>query len=164
MARIVGVVNSTPLIALSLVGQLDLLHRLFDEILIPASVYGEVVLQGRGRPGAREIAQADWLVVRNPETVSPFPPELLGLDQGELDVILLAQEVKADWVLIDEKLARKIARAMGLRIKGTLGVLLLAYRVELTSKEEGLEAVRELAQSSVRLSAKLVRWFEMQVK
>ena len=89
MGQIVGVVNSTPLGALSLMGQLDLLNALFDEILIPASVYREVVLQGRGRPGAREIAQADWLVVRTPETVSPLPPELLGLDQGELDVILL---------------------------------------------------------------------------
>jgi len=164
MARIVGVVNSTPLIALSLIGQLDLLHALFDEILIPASVYEEVVLHGRGRPGAREIAQAEWLVVRNPETVSPFPPELLGLDLGELDVILLAQEVKADWVLIDEKLARKTARAMGLQIKGTLGVLLLAHRVGIISREDGLAAVRELALSSVRLSAKLVRWFETQVE
>ena len=91
MGRIVGVVNSTPLIALSLVGQLDLLHALFDEVLVPTSVYEEVVLRGRGRPGAREIAQADWIVVKNPETVSPFPPELLGLDQGEVDVILLAQ-------------------------------------------------------------------------
>lgn len=164
MARIVGVVNSTPLIALSLIGQLDLLPALFDEILIPASVYEEVVLHGRGRPGAREIAQAEWLTVRNLETASPLPPELLGLDQGELDVILLAQEVKADWVLIDEKLARKIARAMGLQIKGTLGVLLLAHRVGHISREEGLEAVQELAESSVRLSAKLVRWFETQVE
>jgi len=88
----------------------------------------------------------------------------LGLDQGELDVILLAQEVNADWVLIDEKLARRIARDMGLQVKGTLGVLLLAYRVGLISREEGLAAVRELAQSSVRVSAKLVRWFEGQVE
>jgi len=146
MGQIVGVVNSTPLIALSLIGQLDLLNVLFDDVLIPASVYEEVVLQGMGRPGAREIAQAEWLVVRKLETVSPLPPELLGLDQGELDVILLAQEVQADWVLIDEKLARRIARAMGLQIKGTLGVLVIAYRLGLLSREEGLEAVRELAQ------------------
>ena len=74
------------------------------------------------------------------------------------------REVEADWVLIDEKLARKIARAMGLRVKGTLGILLIAHRVGLISGEEGLEAVRDLAQSSVRLSAKLVRWFETQVE
>jgi predicted nucleic acid-binding protein len=40
---IVGVVNSTPLIALSIVGHLDLLRHLFDELFIPASVYREVV-------------------------------------------------------------------------------------------------------------------------
>lgn len=163
MAQVVGVVNSTPLIALSLVGHLELLHALFDELLVPVSVYEEIVLQGRGRPGAREIAQADWLIVRNPETVSPLPAELLGLDQGELDVILLAQELQADWVLIDEKLARRIARAMGLQVKGTLGLLLLGHRMGLISKEEGLDAVRALAQSSIRLSPKLVHWFETQV-
>ncbi len=84
MARIVGVVNSTPLIALSMIGQLELLHALFDEVLIPASVYGEVVLQGRGRPGAREIAQADWFVVKNPKTASPFPPNFWGWIRGSL--------------------------------------------------------------------------------
>ena len=93
-----------------------------------------------------------------------LPPELLGLDQGELDVILLAQEVKADWALMDEKLARRIAASMGLKVKGTLGILVIAYRFGLLSREEGLEAVHKLAQSSVRLSNKLVLWFEAQLK
>ncbi len=160
---IVGVVNSTPLISLSLVGHLALLKVLFDEIYIPASVYKEVVQKGRGRPGSQEIAQANWLTVRKPEAVSPLPPELLGLDQGELDVIILAQEIEADWVLIDEKLARKIAKAVELRVKGTLGILLVAYRTGHLSREEALAAVHKLAQSSVRLSARLVRWFERQL-
>jgi predicted nucleic acid-binding protein len=160
---IVGVVNSTPLIALSIVGHLGLLQALFDEILIPASVYEEVVQEGRGCPGSQEIAETDWLAVREPEVAFPLPPELLGLDQGELDVILLAQEIEADWVLIDEKLARKIARAVGLQVKGTLGILLVAYRTGLVTKEEALEAVQKLAQSSVRLSDRLVRWFEGQI-
>lgn len=55
-----------------------------------------------------------------------MPPELLGLDIGEMDVILLAREVKADWVLIDEKLARRVAKGLGLKVKGTLGLLLIA--------------------------------------
>ncbi len=92
-----------------------------------------------------------------------MPAELLGLDRGEIDVILLARELEADWVLIDEKLARQIAAAMGLQVKGTLGVLLIAYRLGLLTRVEALEAVHKLARSSVRLSDKLVRWFERQV-
>jgi len=157
---IVGVVNSTPLIALSIVGHLDLLRHLFDELFIPASVYREVVRMGRGRPGSSEVAQADWLIVREPKETTPLPAELMGLDSGEMDVILLSKEIGADWVLIDEKLARQIAKAVGLRVKGTVGVLLVAYRVGLLSREEALHAVQELAHSSVRLSDKLVRWFE----
>jgi predicted nucleic acid-binding protein len=89
---------------------------------------------------------------------------VIGLDQGEIDVILLAGELEADWVLIDEKLARQIGKAMGLRVRGRLGVLLAAYRDGILSREESLEAVDRLAHSSVRLSDKLVRWFERQLE
>jgi predicted nucleic acid-binding protein len=56
-APIIGVVNSTPLIALSIVGHLTLLPALFDEIFVPPSVYEEVVQKGLGRSGSRELAQ-----------------------------------------------------------------------------------------------------------
>lgn len=158
--RVVGVVNSTPLIALSVVGHLDLLPALLDDVMIPGSVYEEVVGQGRGRPGALEASEAEWLTVRRPQQTSPLPAEVMGLDQGEIDVMLLAMEIEADWVLLDEKLARQIAKAMGMRVRGTLGLLLAAYRRGFLSREDSLEAVRELARSSVRLSDKLVRWFE----
>lgn len=158
--RVVGVVNSTPLIALSIVGRLNLLPALLDDVVIPASVHEEVVGEGRGRPGSAEVSEAEWLTVRRPQETSPLPAEVMGLDQGEIDVILLAQEVEADWVLIDEKLARQIAKAVGLQVRGTLGVLLAAYRTGLLSREDSLRAVRELARSSVRLSDRLVRWFE----
>jgi predicted nucleic acid-binding protein len=163
-APVIGVVNSTPLIALSRVGHLALLPALFDEIFIPPSVYEEVAQKGYGRPGSQEITLARWYTIQGPQESVPLPAELLGLDRGEIDVILLARELEADWVLIDEKLARQIAIAMGLQVKGTLGVLLVAYRLGLLTRTESLEAVHELAQSSVRLSDKLVRWFERQVE
>ena len=52
----------------------------------------------RGRPGAEEVEKADWLVVKEPEERPTLPLALLGLGQGEMDVILLAQEVGADRV------------------------------------------------------------------
>ncbi len=61
-APIIGVVNSTPLIALSMVGHLVLLLALFDQIFVPPSVYEEVVQKGHGRSGSRELARADWYI------------------------------------------------------------------------------------------------------
>ena len=87
----------------------------------------------------------------------------LGLDPGEQDVILLGQEVTADWLLIDEKLARRIADVMGFQVKGTLGVLLIAYRTGLLSRVEAQNAARKLSHSSVHLSQKLLEWFESQL-
>jgi predicted nucleic acid-binding protein len=158
-----AVVNSTPLIALALTGHIDLLNVLFDEVLIPASVYEEVVVKGENRPGVSEIRDTNWLIVKIPQQKPTLPAELLGLDPGERDVILLGQEVAADWLLIDEKLARRVADVMGFQVKGTLGVFLIAYRTGLLSKSEVLKAVRILAQSSVHLSQRLLEWFEAQL-
>ena len=157
------VVNSTPLIALALVEQLELLRHLFDEIIIPVSVYEEIVQQGKGRPGADAVSRASWLQVRAPRREAALPPVLLGLDPGEMDVLLLAQELQADWVLIDEKLGRKTAEALGLRVKGTLGILLSAYRSRLLSRSKAESAIETLSRSSVRVSPRLVQWFKEQL-
>ena len=78
-------------------------------------------------------------------------------------MILLAQEVMADWVLIDERLGRKIARALGLRVKGTLGVLLAAYHAGFLSRAEAEEAVDQLVNSPIRISLRLAEWFKGQL-
>ncbi|MEQ9481638.1 DUF3368 domain-containing protein [Coleofasciculus sp. F4-SAH-05] len=157
------VVNSTPLIALSITGYLFLLNQLFEQVVVPVSVYEEVALQGEERPGAEAVAQANWLVIQAPERSLLLSAELVQLDRGEQDVIILAQEIKADWVLIDEKLARRVAIGLGLQVKGTLGVLLIAYRMGLISKEASIKAVQDLASSSVRLSSRLREWFIAQL-
>ena len=100
------IVNATPLIALALVDQLDLLPRIFSDVIVPTTVYGEVIGQGLERPGAQLIAQADWLRVASPKTTTTIEPFLLGLDKGEIDVLLLAQEQRPEWVIIDERQAR----------------------------------------------------------
>ena len=159
-----AVVNATPLIALSLVGQLDLLNRLFQQVYVPASVYEEVVGQGDGRPGSVTVKQSRWLKIRVPQQSLPIPVALMGLDIGEQDVIFLGQEVGADWLLIDERLGRNIAQVMGFQIKGTLGILLVGYQLQLLSKQKAIEAVDALSRSSVRLNASLVEWFKNQIE
>lgn len=93
------VVNATPLIALSLINQLELLNELFDEVLVPSTVYKEVAIQGAGQPGSVELASAEWIQVQSPSASSTIEPLLLGLDAGELQVLLLPQEVLCTEIL-----------------------------------------------------------------
>jgi len=157
------VVNATPLIALSLIGHLSLLREMFDEVIVPAAVYEEVVVQGRGRPGADELAQADWLQVMPFDGAITIEPMLLGLDAGELSVLLLSQQLRPDWVIVDERLARRVALAMGLPVKGTLGVLLAAAWAGLLSQEEALDILDRLLSAGIRVSPRWQNWFRSEV-
>lgn len=149
------VVNATPLIALALVGQLSLLREMFDAVIVPRSVYEEVVIDGYGQPGAAELAQASWIQVVSPARAVTLEPMLLGLDSGELSVLLLAQEIRPDWVIIDERLARRVAQAMGLPVKGTLGILLAAVWAGLLTRQTALDALEQLLSAGIRISP---RW------
>jgi uncharacterized protein len=53
--------NSGPLITLATIGRLDLLESLFEQVAIPQAVYEEVVTQGEGEPGSKEVAEAEWI-------------------------------------------------------------------------------------------------------
>ncbi|OGQ23118.1 MAG: hypothetical protein A2138_04095 [Deltaproteobacteria bacterium RBG_16_71_12] len=121
MARVVVVSDATPLIALSSVGQLQLLEKLFGRVLVPLAVWQEVVLEGGpGAPGAREVAQASWLE----RTQAPaLEPSLAKLGRGEAEAIALARTLPDALLLVDDAPARRRARALGVPLMGTLGVL-----------------------------------------
>ena len=112
------VVNATPLIALSLVDRLDLLHRLFEEVIVPSAVHEEIIAKDTSQPGVLALRSATWIKVVSLKASLTIEPLLLGLDIGELQVLLLAREVDPDWVLIDERLGRRVAKAMGLTCQG----------------------------------------------
>lgn len=158
------VVNSSPLIALAVTGQLDLLRQLFTDVIVPTSVYTEITEQGSHRPGAQQVKQIDWFSIRTPSTIPLWPPQLLGLDPGERDVLLLAQEYNVDWVIIDERLGRRVATAMNLPLKGSLGILLAGYQTGLLTKANALHAIDLLATSTIRVSPRLVSWFKEQLE
>jgi hypothetical protein len=122
------VVNTTPIIALSLIGELDLLRSLYDQVVVPSAVEAEVLAGGRGGVGSSELREASWLRVASLQ--DPRRAELLvDLDRGEAEVLALAQELHADLVIIDERLARLHAKRLGLTLTGTLGVLLRAKQL-----------------------------------
>ena len=130
MAKPIVVTNAGPLIYLALLDHFHLLHDLFHDVFVPEAVYGEVVLQGGGLPGASETEAAvrkglfHKAKVQNRIAVDALLAEL---DLGEAEAIVLAREANAGRILLDDRAARNKAALMGLRsVTGTIGVLLLA--------------------------------------
>ena len=116
------IADSSPLIYLSRVGALHILPALFDEVVVPRAVWDETVERRPSAPGVDALQQAPWLRV-----VDDPPLQLdLGLDPGEISAILLAESLRADLLLMDERVGRKVAHARGLAVRGTLGVLVQA--------------------------------------
>lgn len=129
MTALTVVTDSGPLIYLAVLGCFVTLRDLFGRVYLPETVYREVVLQGAGEPGADETRAAvaeGWLVRVAVENATAVDALLGELDEGEAEAIVLARELNADLVLLDDGAARAKARLMSLRTTGTIGVLLLA--------------------------------------
>ncbi|MCP4570019.1 MAG: DUF3368 domain-containing protein, partial [FCB group bacterium] len=95
------VVDTTPIIALASIQQLGLLGDIYGEILIPPAVKLEVLGHGP-RAGSGELPAFGW--IREQELKDPFKTLLLSdLGEGEAEVLVLAEELKADLVIIDEQ-------------------------------------------------------------
>lgn len=130
--------DTTPLISLLKIERLDLLEKLFGNVLIPQAVYEELTVDERFKLEAEQLKQKEFIAVRsvkNPDSVSILK-RATGLDQGESEAIVLTDEVKAELLLMDEAKGRAVSNEMGFRIMGTIGVLMAAYEEhELTSEE-----------------------------
>lgn len=140
--------NSTPLIALAKINQLHLLKEFFGEIFIPEEVYDEVVLRGSGLTGASEVASCRWIKTEPVANRLAVDALCISLDKGEAEAIVLSREKDA-LLIIDDGDGRKSAKQLGLKITGTVGILLLA-------SDEGMldlkDALDELKSAGFRLS------------
>ncbi len=115
--------NSSPLINLAAIKKIHLLRDLYNEIIIPAAVWEEVVIRGKGQPGSDEVKKAGWIKKDIVHDLTLLDSLHLILDKGESESIALAKEKKAELLLIDEIMARKVAHHLGLSYIGILGVL-----------------------------------------
>ncbi len=115
--------NTTPIIALSSINQLNLLQALFSEIYVVEEVIEECA-EG-GRIIVPDLTQLSWInIVKSIDTLQNH--FLMELDKGEKHTLNMAISKNADYVIIDEKIARNIAEYLGISVTGTLGVLLKA--------------------------------------
>jgi len=142
------VCDSSPIIALALCNQLELLDKLFNDILIPQEVYNESTKEGKEpTPIIKEWAAGKVIKVINRQNVNIFNETL---DKGESEAIALYLEKSADYLLIDEKKGRKIAIENKIKVIGSIGVLIMAKRKGLLQSIK--PSLDILQQSSTRIS------------
>lgn len=164
------IANAGPLMALGKIRLIHLLHALYEEVLIPLAVYEEVVLTGLewGYPDAYDvnfaISRGEVRVVSVNDDHLPESLRDLPLGRGEKQVLYLGLREKADWVLIDDMLAREEASRLGLKVKGTLGVIVEGYYRGVITLGE-IEAIFQsiIAREDIWISEALIRrvWDEL---
>lgn len=130
--------DATPVISLLKINQLNLLHGLFQEVLIPQAVYDELTLNPAFEKEAIQIKECSFItkVEVGQESSVNLIQRVTGLDRGESEAIIYTDNKGADLILMDEIKGRKVEVQMGLKVMGTLGILLEAYEQGLLSREE----------------------------
>lgn len=123
-----AVVDSSPLIVLGKVRRLDLLSVLYEEIAIPVAVVDEVLAKTQlVTPDLRQFVE--HMRVRAVQSATLVQTLSVDLGRGEAEAIALAAEIGDALLVMDDADGRRVARAMGLRVTGVLGVLVEAkYR------------------------------------
>ena len=123
--------NTSPISNLIIIGEIYLLQQIYPKVLIPPAVHSELTRLPTLQPTMISLLDAGWLEIQ-----APTNPQLLytlnqTLDPGEAEAIALAVELRADRLLIDERLGRNVAASYGLKLRGLLGILISA-------KQQGL--------------------------
>ena len=144
--------NTTPIISLLKVDKLYLLKELYEKVIVPVAVYLEIE-NDKDKPYYQDLTQIDWIEIqeiRNPDAKAYF----LDLDDGEAEVLILAKELNADLVIMDELMERRYSKQLGFNLTGTIGILL-------KSKENGLiisikDLLTKLVKKGTWLNSKLV--------
>ena len=145
------IVNSTPLIALAKANKLEILKGLYEHIIIPEAVYREVTEKDDVAAQRIEAAR-EWIEVRKVDYNLDRRMYKAKLHDGEVEVMLLAQEIGADAVIIDDA-ARKTAEYLGLPLTGTLGVMSKAKQRGLL--EAVMPVIQQMEQNGIFFSREL---------
>lgn len=114
--------DTTPVISLMKAGQLKLLQQLFGAVYIPEAVYRELIDAEAFSEEIRMVQECEFLYVQkvdNGKSVSILQ-NFTGLDAGESETIILADEINSDVLLMDEHKGGQVAKKLGITITGTI--------------------------------------------
>jgi len=149
--------DTTPIISLMKADRLDLLYKLYHQVIVPKAVYEELINNEHFSDEAKKVQQCPFIVVqkvRNLQAISILR-NVTGLDAGESEALILYGEQCADLLLMDENKGRKVAKQMDIKHIGTVGVLLEAYAREILKPNEIAICLDTMLDSDIRLSKEL---------
>ena len=149
MPKIVS--NTTPIIFFLKLNKLDILHQMYGQIYIPEAVYNEIEA-GKAKDFYQDLSTIEWIniqEIKDKQAVKYF----LDLDAGEAESIILATELNANLIILDEKLGRHHAKHADLKVTGTIGVLIKVKSLGLIEKITPL--MDELIEEGVWISETL---------
>jgi predicted nucleic acid-binding protein len=136
------VADTTPINYLILIGEIDVLAKLYGRVVIPRAVHEELTHSRAPESVRTWIARPpSWLEILSPASVSY--PALAGLDAGEREAIALAEQLSADQLIVDELLGRREAERRGLPVIGTIGVLREAAGEGLLDLQTAIDRLRQ---------------------
>ena len=144
--------NTTPIISLLKIGKLEILKDLYDEIYIPQEVFNEIEA-GKHKKYYLNLLTFEWIKIeqiQDRKSIAYF----LDLDKGQAEAIVLTTEIEADLILLDESPGRIHAKHAGLRVTGTIGILVKAKKQGLISELKPL--ILELKEKGVWLSESFI--------
>ena len=147
------VADTSPICYLILIEQVDLLPELFGKVFIPQAVYQELQAEGTPTEVKKWITSIpEWLEIISVDINDDVM--LVNLHLGEKETIILAEKLQATLMIIDEKAARQVAQAKGLKITGLLGILNLAASQNLINLHQVIMALRK---TNFRASSSLLQ-------
>lgn len=144
--------DTTPLNYLILIDRANILNQLYEVVVIPQAVLDEMLAAGTPEVVRHWILdRPQWINVQEVPLATDI--EMEQIEAGEREAILLAEHLKADLVLLDDLRARRIAKARGLSVVGTLGILGDASQRGLIDLHVTIDALKE---TNFRVSDKLI--------
>ncbi len=154
------VADTTPLISLMKAARLDILELLFKEVLIPQAVYEELTTNSDFQDEANQIKNSSFIkvvTVKEHKAVDVLRRSS-GLDLGESEAIIFADDSKADVLLMDEARGRQVAKNMGLYIMGTVGILLFAYEEKVLTSSDVEDAMEKLRKADRHIGDDIINY------
>lgn len=139
--------NSSPLICLAKINQLEILKKLYKNIIITPEVKNEILVSDKPGYSVMEIAMDDnWIKIMNPKS-----PVNFGLDPGENSVLNLAKETNQGIIIDDEK-AIKIANSLKIKILRTTSIILEALNKKIINKKQAKLYINQIVEQGYYIS------------
>ena len=152
--------DATPLMSLMKAARLNILEGLYKEIIIPDAVYSELTSNARYSKEAEEIENSSFIrvvAVRERKAVEILR-KVSGLDLGESEAIVYATDNNADILLMDENAGRRVAKTLGIKVRGTIGLILQAFDRGLLTASDVDESIAVLQTANRRISKELCQY------